>query len=126
MPGPGGAEHTESVPSEGTVREWSDDHGWGVIDSAETPGGCWAHFGVIVSPGYRSLEPGAQVTFTFETPGQDGFDYRAVQVWPPGVSPDEPQQPAHSKPSAAYTSSLTIRRPDGTVIRRIPGRQLDS
>ena len=66
--------------SEGTVREWSDDCGWGVIDSAETPGGCWAHFSVIVTHGYRSLEPGGQVAFTYDVPGQDGVGYRAVQV----------------------------------------------
>jgi cold shock protein len=68
-----GQEHTESVLSEGTVREWSDDRGWGVIDSAETPGGCWVDFSAIVSPGYRSLEPGGPVAFTYEAPRQDGF-----------------------------------------------------
>ena len=66
------AEHTEGVLSEGTVREWSDDHGWGVIDSADTPGGCWVHFSMIVSEGFRSLNPGDHVTFTYEAPGKTG------------------------------------------------------
>jgi CspA family cold shock protein len=114
------------VLSEGTVREWSDDHGWGVVDSADTPGGCWAHFSVIVSQGYRSLEPGGHVAFTFEAPGQDGFSYRAVQVWPPGVSPEAPQQPPQGELSAAYRSSLTIRWQDGSVTKGIPGRGHDS
>ena len=32
------------------VREWHADLGWGVLDSPETPGGCWAHFSVIGTP----------------------------------------------------------------------------
>jgi CspA family cold shock protein len=116
------AEHTEGVLSEGTVREWSDDHGWGVIDSADTPGGCWVHFSMIVSEGFRSLKPGDHVTFTYEAPGQDGFNYRAVLVWPPGVRPGTPQRPTQEGPSAAYRSSLTIRWPDGSVTKGVPGR----
>ena len=103
------AGHTGSVLSEGTVREWRADDGWGVIDSVDTPGGCWAHFSAIVSEGYRALEPGDHVAFSYETPGQDGYDYRAVRVWPPGASPEAPPQPARGEPSAAYRSSLTIR-----------------
>jgi CspA family cold shock protein len=33
-----------------TVREWHDDLGWGVLDSPETPSGCWTHFSVIETP----------------------------------------------------------------------------
>lgn len=111
------------MPSEGTVREWSNDHGCGVIDSADTPGGCWVHFSNIVSDGLGILTPGDQVTFTYEALGQDGFDFRAVLVWPVGVPPGTP--PAghrdHSQ-SAAYQSSLTIRWSDGTVTRGLPDR----
>ena len=107
--------------SEGTVREWGADLGWGVIDSADTPGGCWAHFSVIVSQGYRSLEPGDQVAFTYETPGQDGFGYRAVQVWPPGESPEAPQQSARHQPPAAYRSQLTIRWQDESITEGVRG-----
>ena len=46
------------MPSEGIVREWSDQRGWGVIDSADTPGGCWVHFSHIVSDGLGTLTPG--------------------------------------------------------------------
>ncbi len=68
----------------GTVRSWDDEQGWGVLDAPETPGGCWAHFSVVMMPGYRSLDAGEQVEFAYETPGQDGFDYRAVAVYPAG------------------------------------------
>jgi CspA family cold shock protein len=67
----------------GTVREWDDDEGVGVIDSPQTPGGCWAHFSMISGmTGYLALTPGQRVVFTFEQPGQDGFGYRAVTIWP--------------------------------------------
>jgi CspA family cold shock protein len=31
----------------GVVREWNAEEGWGVVDSDETPGGCWVHFSHI-------------------------------------------------------------------------------
>jgi CspA family cold shock protein len=112
------AGHTKNMPSDGTVREWSDDQGWGVIDSADTPGGCWVHFSNIVSDEYRSLTPGDRVPFTHEARGQDGFGYRAILVWAPGTKPGAPQRPQRQDdPSAAYRSSLTIRWSDGSVTK---------
>jgi CspA family cold shock protein len=35
------------------VREWHDDEGWGVLDSTETPGGCWAHRSNATVRGHR-------------------------------------------------------------------------
>jgi hypothetical protein len=69
---------------------------------------------------------GNQVAFTYESPGQDGFGYRAVQVWPPGVSPEAPQQPARHEPSAAYRSSLVIHWQDGSFTTGVPGGGQDS
>lgn len=66
----------------GVVREWHGDEGWGVIDSAETPGGCWAHFAQIEMAGYRTLEAGQPVTLAYQKPGQDGYPFRAVLVRP--------------------------------------------
>jgi CspA family cold shock protein len=103
------------MPSDGTVREWSDDQGWGVIDSADTPGGCWVHFSNIVSGGYRSLTPGDRVPFTHEAGSQDGFGYRAILVWPPGAKPAAPQR--QDDHSAAYRSSLTIHWSDGSITK---------
>lgn len=66
------------------VREWRDEEGWGVLDCAETPGGCFAHFSVLEMPGFRSLSAGQRVELEWEAPGftQDGYDYRAVRVVP--------------------------------------------
>jgi CspA family cold shock protein len=64
------------------VREWDDEAGWGVLDSAETPGGCFTHFSHIEMDGFRSLRPGQRVELTWEQPGQDGFDYMATRVDP--------------------------------------------
>ena len=74
-----------------TVREWHEDFGWGVLDSAQTPGGCWTHFSAVVttvlSSGggltvseYARLSVGESVDLQWEVPGQDGYDFRAVTV----------------------------------------------
>jgi CspA family cold shock protein len=67
-----------------TVREWYEEDGWGVVDSVETPGGCFVHFSDVETRGLRQLTPGQQVELDWEAPGfkQDGFDYRAVRVVP--------------------------------------------
>jgi cold shock protein len=115
--------HTGTVASKGIVREWSDYHGWGVIDSADTPGGCWVHFSHLVTDGVDSLKPGDQVTFTYEALPQDEFNFRALLVWPPGVKPGTPPRARHQDgPSTLYHSRLTIRWPDGTVTEGIPGK----
>jgi CspA family cold shock protein len=64
------------------VREWWFEHGWGVIDSTETPGGCWAHVSHVEMEGYRALTPGQEVGLEWEAPGQDGYPFRAVRVLP--------------------------------------------
>lgn len=64
----------------GTVRLWVDEEGWGVIDSEATPGGTWAHFSSVVGKGYRRLNHGQSVEFTYEHAKQDGYEYRAVSV----------------------------------------------
>ena len=67
----------------GIVRWFDGEQGWGVIDSPEVPGGCFVHFSNIVGEGYRNLNDGQRVVFTFEEPGfkQDGYDFLALQVW---------------------------------------------
>ena len=69
----------------GVVREWHEGLGWGVVDSAETPGGCWVHFSHVVADGYRALAPGTQVDLAWETPGQDGYPFRAVALYVVGT-----------------------------------------
>lgn len=86
---------------------WYAEEGWGVIDSADTPGGCWAHFSAVLVPGYRALDVGAVVELTWEAPGQDGYAFRAVEVWPAGQAPVRADNQVWG-PSAAYMSTLTL------------------
>ncbi|HEV8569916.1 MAG TPA: cold shock domain-containing protein [Actinoplanes sp.] len=90
----------------GTVREWHQDEGWGVIDSEETPGGCWAHFSSAAVSGYVTFTAGQAVWLQWESPGQDGYPFRAVRFWPYGSDAiDRPQGPA---PGDAYRSVLSL------------------
>ena len=70
------------MESIGVVREFDAEEGWGVIDSPEVPGGCFVHYSHIEMSGYRALQGGQRVRFTFETPGfdQDGCPHRALVV----------------------------------------------
>jgi CspA family cold shock protein len=91
---------------EAVVRLWHDDEGWGVLDSAATPGGCWAHFSALaIGNGYRSASAGDVVVLEFEDAGQDGYAYRAVRFWPAGA---DPVDRAPDPPGAAYRSTLTL------------------
>jgi CspA family cold shock protein len=69
---------------EAKVREWNDGEGWGVLDSSETPGGCWVHFSVVEMSGFHSLSVGQKVSVEWESGEQDGFQYRAIRVVLPG------------------------------------------
>ena len=66
----------------GTVKFYQDTKGWGAISSDELPDGCdaWVHFSVIAGEGYRSLEAGQRVEFSYEAAQQDSFRYRATLV----------------------------------------------
>jgi CspA family cold shock protein len=75
---------TETWRCTGTVREWHDDDGWGVLDCAELDSPCWAHYSALEMDGYHRLTPGAEVTAVIERVEQDGYHYRAVSVTPHG------------------------------------------
>lgn len=66
--------------TKGIVRFWVEEEGWGVIDSTQTPGGCWAGFADIEGPGYRSLNSEEIVELEWASGGQDGYPYRAMKV----------------------------------------------
>ena len=66
------------------VREWHAEDGWGVLDSAETPGGCWGSFMHVDTSGYKTLNAGQRVELDFESPGQDGYPFRATRIVPMG------------------------------------------
>jgi CspA family cold shock protein len=86
------------VQSVGTVRVWHREEGWGVIDSPDTPGGCWANFPVlwaddtrhprspeIISSGFRELFDGEVVDFNWRSAkDQYGYTYAATSVFPRG------------------------------------------
>ena len=57
---------------------------WGGVTAPGLDGDVWVHFSVVAGPpdDYRELRAGQAVRFTYETPGQDGFPYRAVAVVP--------------------------------------------
>ena len=95
------------MTSRGEVRVWHADEGWGVIDCPDTPGGCWAPFSAVLVAGYQALDDGAVVELTYEAAEQDGYSFRAVEVWPAGQAPVR-EPPRVRGPSAAYRSALTL------------------
>ena len=95
------------VTSVGSIREWHAAEGWGVVDSDDTPGGCWVHFSLVAVDGYVEFRPGDRVRFTFESPGQDGWPFRAVRLWPDGREPVD--RPGSGAAGSAYSSSLSLR-----------------
>lgn len=97
---------TGSMVSRGSVRVFHAEHGWGVIDGPDVPGGCWVHFSAIAVGGFRELTRGQHVSFRAEAASQDGFTYRAVKVWADDVEP--PDELRTEGGSAAYRSVLTL------------------
>jgi CspA family cold shock protein len=97
----------------GRVRTWHDDEGWGVVDSEASPGGCWVHASAVLVPGYRSLRVGQEVLLDFETAEQDGYTFRATEVWPSDQDPVR-AAPVSAARSTAYRSSLTLTFDDGS------------
>jgi CspA family cold shock protein len=91
----------------GRVQVWHDEEGWGVLDSAATPGGCWAHFSCVAVAGHRSLAAGEAVRFDAEPADQDGFAFRALAVWPADAAPVGREADV-TGPSSAYESRLTL------------------
>ena len=104
------------MTSVGKVRVWHAEDGWGVIDSAATPGGCWTHFSAVLVPGYRTLDAGGAVTFTFEAAEQDGYSFRAIEVWSGEPSPAGSADEVAAD-SPAYRSGLTLAFDDDEATR---------
>jgi Cold shock proteins len=90
----------------GSVRFWSSDEGWGVIDSTETPGGCWVHFSAVETAGLRELRAGQDVAFEYEGGDQDGYSFRAVSVRPGSSTPARERSPVTD--GGAYRSTLSV------------------
>lgn len=90
------------------VRMWNDEEGWGIIESAETPGGCWAHFSAVQLAGYRSLRPGTAVLLAWEEAEQDGYAFRATRIVLPEHPPVEAGEDVNP-PSGPGALQITIR-----------------
>ncbi|WP_328291348.1 cold shock domain-containing protein [Kineococcus sp. NBC_00420] len=100
------------MSTRGVVRDWHDEEGWGVIDSSETPGGCWVHYSAAMTT-QEGLRPGQDVAFTYEQGEQDGYHYRAQRAWPWGQDPAQrPGTMVFNDRSGAFTSSLTLTYDD--------------
>lgn len=78
-----------------------------MLDSAVTPGGCWVHYSSVLVAGYRRLRLHQAVQFAFEAIEQDGYLFRATEVWPADQAPVRTYPEPH-EPSPAYDSSLRI------------------
>ena len=63
----------------GTVASWNND-GWGVLDSPDTPGGCFALWAHIASDEVRDLRVGQAVQFSYEQADQDDYPFRATYI----------------------------------------------
>jgi cold shock CspA family protein len=63
----------------GTVKEWHEDDGWGVLVSPAVPGDVWAHLHMLAD-GCTAVTAGHAVEFEFIAADQDGFAYRATWV----------------------------------------------
>lgn len=97
---------TSSTP--GVVGKWSDDEGWGVIESAATPGGCWLHVSMWRGREFGRVGVGGAVEFTYEAAPQTPYRYRAVEAWPAGEEPFRDHVVEVRGPSEAYRSELRI------------------
>lgn len=103
------------MSTRGVVRDWHDEEGWGVIDSPETPGGCWIHYSAAMTT-HDGLRPGQDVTLTYEQVEQDGYHYRAHRAWPWGQDPAQrPGTTVFNDRSGAFTSTLTLTYDDPTA-----------
>lgn len=77
----GGRAHTDGMTN-GVVKFFKAEKGWGAISSPELPAGrdAWVHFSVIEGTGYRVLAAGDLVDFDYEQARQDNFDFRATRA----------------------------------------------
>lgn len=104
------------MTTSGTVRFWLCEDGWGVIDSPQTPGGCWAHFSSVRVAGYAALAAGQPVRLDWEAADHDGYRFPARRVWPAGSEPVSP--PDAGADTTGHHSRLTLRFDSGRTVTR--------
>jgi CspA family cold shock protein len=67
----------------------------------------------VLVPGYKGLTAGQDVEFTYEAADQDGYAYRAVEVWPAGQQPFRGDRFGAGTSDGAYSATFTIRTDEG-------------
>jgi len=98
---------SEDRLSTGVVAAWNDEDGLGVIESPDTPGGCWCCWVSVTMEDFSGrLDPGTTVEFTYEVARQDGYDYRAIDMWTPGHRAPRPE-PTHLPPGVMSIVTIT-------------------
>ena len=70
----------ERTPTIGRVKFFRSDKGWGAIVTPSLPHDVWVHFSSIEGEGFRSLDEGDPVEFTYEDcwGRQDSWHYRTT------------------------------------------------
>ncbi|MDO9456610.1 hypothetical protein [Nocardioides sp.] len=91
----------------GRVSEWYDDEGWGVVETATAPGGCWLHFSSLLVAGHRHVEVGQDLELSVVAGDQEGYRFRADEAWPVGTEPHRPPE-HHAGDATAFHSTLTL------------------
>lgn len=66
--------------SNGTVKWFNAEKGYGFITDAANGTDLFVHFSAINEDGYKSLEEGERVTFNVEQDPKNTSKYRAVNV----------------------------------------------
>jgi hypothetical protein len=68
----------------GTVIRWDDGRGGAVVESSDTPGGCWAEASVVQhsTSGDGKLRAGQVVELDWTDVAAEGLPFSAVRVVP--------------------------------------------
>lgn len=84
----------------------------GIIDSDETPGGCWTLFHSVAVEDFPALREGQQVEFEWDAldSPMSGCNFSTIRAWPAGSEPY-----VAPPPDSPYSSRLWITFPDGTA-----------